>query len=265
MKNISPTISVITVVYNDCNNISKTLESVLSQDYADIEYIVIDGNSTDGTVDEIRKYRDNINYFISEPDTGIYDAMNKGLVIASGEYVIFMNSGDVFYDNHVLSKIFNHVILLPDVIYGKTIGKHRGGKLLQTLSPFFRSKSYCPAVGICHQSVLVKRHLAVDYRFDHDYKVCADHKMLYDLYKAGYKFEEYNGVISEIICDEGYSDMQLKLKLKERGMIIGIEKTLRFRVYSFVTFLFWLMRTKIRSFEPMIIKRIRYRLKTNSL
>src|SRR4051812_1110497 len=97
MKQGWPVLSVITVVYNNVSHIERTLLSVLDQTYPHIEYIVIDGASTDGTLVIIEKYKDRIAKLISEPDKGIYDAMNKGLAIATGDYVLFMNSGDEIY------------------------------------------------------------------------------------------------------------------------------------------------------------------------
>lgn len=99
-------ITVVTVCYNAVNEIEKTIRSVLSQTYPDKEYIVIDGGSTDGTVDIIRKYADRIDYWISEPDGGIYEGMTKGIEHATGDYINFMNAGDLFFDNHVLDEVF---------------------------------------------------------------------------------------------------------------------------------------------------------------
>ena len=109
MNNQTNTVSVITVVFNDCFNIEKTINSVLSQNY-NIEYVVIDGASTDGTMDIINKYRDQLSVVVSEPDNGIYDAMNKGINIATGEWIIFMNSGDIFHNNSVIATIFDENI-----------------------------------------------------------------------------------------------------------------------------------------------------------
>lgn len=256
-----PKVSVITVVYNDCKHIEKTLQSVISQDFYSIEYVVIDGNSTDGTNELIQKYKNQIDIFVSESDKGIYDAMNKGLKRANGEYVIFMNSGDIFVDDKVLSHVFANSDKSADVIYGKTIGNHKGGKLLQELKPFFSSTAYCPRVGICHQSVFVRTSLAVRLLFDLDYKVCADHKMLYELHNEGVSFVEYNGLISEIICDEGFSDKHLKTKLIERGRIYGKEHTIHFKFFLYRTILKEKARSFIRLIEPSGLKKIRYKLK----
>ena len=103
----SPLISVVTVSYNAVDTIERTILSVLNQTYSDIEYIIIDGGSTDGTVDLIKKYADKITYWVSEPDQGIYDAMNKGIDVATGEWINFMNSGDSFYRQDVLSSLFD--------------------------------------------------------------------------------------------------------------------------------------------------------------
>ena len=95
-------ISIITVSYNAVKTIEDTINSVLNQTYPNIEYIIIDGGSTDGTLDVIKKYQDKITYWVSEPDKGIYDAMNKGALKATGVWLHFMNAGDTFYDEQVL-------------------------------------------------------------------------------------------------------------------------------------------------------------------
>ena len=97
-------ISIITVVYNGKDTLAQTIESVISQDYANIEYIIIDGNSTDGTQGIIKEYGHRISYWMSEPDRGIYDAMNKGIEYASGDVIAFINSGDTYEDN-ILSEV----------------------------------------------------------------------------------------------------------------------------------------------------------------
>lgn len=123
---IYPKVSVITVVYNDAKHIAQTIESVLSQTYPNIEYIIIDGNSSDGTKEIIQNYIDkkpsyfnhSISNFISEKDEGIYDAMNKGVDLATGEWCNFMNSGDRFYQNTTIQECFKE--------YEKSINKGGG-------------------------------------------------------------------------------------------------------------------------------------------
>jgi glycosyltransferase len=116
-------VSIITVSYNRKATIEQSIKSVLDQDYPDIEYIVIDGNSSDGTQDIIKSYSDKITKYISEPDKGMYDAINKGLAMATGDVVGLMHSDDVFYDASVVSKIVNAFKNKPtaEAVYGDGI------------------------------------------------------------------------------------------------------------------------------------------------
>ncbi|CAD0006594.1 glycosyltransferase family 2 protein [Flavobacterium salmonis] len=116
-------VSIITICYNRKETITNCIESVLSQNYPDIEYIVIDGNSTDGTKEIIQSYGQRISTYLSEPDNGMYDAINKGLKIAGGDIIGLMHSDDVFYDNEVVSKIVTMFKMFPsrDGVYGDGI------------------------------------------------------------------------------------------------------------------------------------------------
>lgn len=113
-------ISIITVCLNEEERIEQTLQSVISQNYSSKEYIVIDGGSTDDTVEIIKRHSSHIDYFISENDQGIYDAMNKGASLAKGQYLIFMNGGDTFYNSDVLKKVFLSQSHSEDLLYGDT-------------------------------------------------------------------------------------------------------------------------------------------------
>jgi len=111
-----PKLSIITINYNNLQGLQRTVESVVNQTWQELEYIVIDGGSTDGSAAYIESQRDNIDYWVSEPDKGIYNAMNKGIAKATGEYLLFLNSGDHLYSNSVIEKNV-HQIEKYDLIY----------------------------------------------------------------------------------------------------------------------------------------------------
>jgi glycosyltransferase involved in cell wall biosynthesis len=122
---MNPKISVITISYNNKEGLEKTLKSVTSQDYKDFEYIVIDGGSNDGSKEILEKYSDKINYWVSEPDKGIYNAMNKGIEVANGEYLLFINSGDELFSSGILTEVVPE-LNGADIIAGNlcTIGEN---------------------------------------------------------------------------------------------------------------------------------------------
>jgi glycosyltransferase involved in cell wall biosynthesis len=169
--------SIITINFNDCKGLEKTIQSVLSQTFADYEYIVIDGGSTDGSVEVIKKYESHITYWVSEPDGGIYNALNKGLCRATGEYVNCMNSGDIFATPHVLQQIVDeNVPLGTALIYGDTVFAEVDGRMTyQVPNPFWQSKEYIHGMGICHQSLYVRTDLAQSHPYDErHYHILAD-------------------------------------------------------------------------------------------
>ncbi|MEN5434848.1 glycosyltransferase family 2 protein [Sphingobacterium faecium] len=171
----NPTFSIITVVYNNVRDIEHTLKSVVSQTYKHVEYIVIDGLSTDGTLDVIEKYRSQVSVILSEKDKGIYDAMNKGLALATGDYVLFLNSGDELYSKETLANLAE-VSEGADIIYGETflINEQREiiGERRHKVPAYFNWKSFRYGMNICHQAIYIKRTIAEPY--DLQYKLCAD-------------------------------------------------------------------------------------------
>ena len=169
-----PKLSVITVVYNDVKGIERTMLSVLTQTYSNIEYILIDGLSTDGTLDVIKKYQDRIK-LISEKDAGIYDAMNKGLAMTSGDYVLFMNSGDEIYASDTVAKVFAAADD-ADIYYGETEmindkGESLGQRRHKTPENF-TAKSFKYGMSISHQAIYVRRSITEP--FDSKYTLSAD-------------------------------------------------------------------------------------------
>jgi len=170
-----PTLSVITVVYNNIRDIERTMLSVLTQTYPDVEYIIVDGLSTDGTLRIINRYRNLLAKVISEKDEGIYDAMNKGLAAAKGDYVIFMNSGDEFYDNDTVEKVFA-TARGADIYYGETEMINEDGESLgrrrHETPEQFTWESFKYGMNVSHQAIYVKRSLAEPY--DRRYALSAD-------------------------------------------------------------------------------------------
>ena len=162
-------LSIITINYNDCVGLRKTIESVVNQTYKDFEYIVIDGGSTDGSVDVIREYADTIDYWISESDKGIYNAMNKGIDVAKGEYYNFLNSGDTFCDKNTLDYVSRYISNY-DIVCGNTIMPYRQEPIKKITFNSLYSGT------ICHQCAFIKGTLMKKYRYDETLKIVADRK-----------------------------------------------------------------------------------------
>ncbi len=187
-----PLISIVTVSYNASTTIEQTILSVINQTYPNIEYIIIDGGSTDGTVDIIKKYTDKIAYWVSEPDKGIYDAMNKGIAVATGEWINFMNSGDSFYRNDVLYALFRQEVK-GDVLCGSTHVIEKWGAFLERPLALEYMKERKP---FCHQSTLVRLKWMKRYLFDIKYSICADYAFFYKLWQENVPFVYVSIVIS---------------------------------------------------------------------
>jgi len=172
---MQPKLSVITIVYNNVKDIERTMLSVLNQTYPNIEYIVIDGASKDGTTDKIYQHKSRLAQFISEPDKGIYDAMNKGLALATGDYVLFMNSGDELYAPDTVAEVFD-TAASADIYYGETEMYDENWKSLgqrrHCAPETFSWESFKYGMSISHQAIYIKRTLVSPY--DLNYKYSSD-------------------------------------------------------------------------------------------
>lgn len=151
-------ISIITVNYNDKAGLLKTFESVKNQTCQDFEYIVIDGNSSDGSKEIIEQYNASINYWISEPDSGIYNAMNKGIRAAKGDYLLFLNSGDHLVDETSIQKVTNAIDGSKDLYYGDAVFKYQKGEELITY-PDKLTLHFFTYNSLCHQASFIRRTL----------------------------------------------------------------------------------------------------------
>ena len=171
-----PKLSIITINYNDAIGLEKTILSVLNQTYSDFEFIVIDGNSNDGSKEVILKYQDKLTYWVSELDKGIYNAMNKGINAATGEYLLFMNSGDVLVDDTSILKICSEKLIEDIVAFDCFLEKEKkviGRRTHQEKPTLF----YVIRNGFKHQSTFIKRSLFDKLGlYNESYKIAGDYE-----------------------------------------------------------------------------------------
>ena len=220
MSQLQPTFSIITVTYNAERWLERTLLSVLNQSYSNVEYIIIDGASKDKTVEIIRQYEAGIAFWISEPDHGLYEAMNKGLQHATGDYVWFLNAGDTLYTADTLQQIVHSLrkkSKLPDVIYGETAlvdaeGKSLGMRRLKAPRRL-TWKSFRMGMLVCHQSFLARREIAPLYNLD--YRLVADYDWCIQCLKQAQRIHNSRLILSNFL-EAGISTQQRKACLKER-------------------------------------------------
>lgn len=189
MKIPYPKVTIVTVVRNGEKVIEKTIKSVIDQDYTNIEYIVIDGDSLDNTKLIIHKYIHYISKYVSEPDKGIYDAMNKGARLASGDWILYMNAGDLFYAPNSLTQMTNALNSDADVILAgveevlvDNLETRYFQRMPKPLTEIWRS------MPTSHQATLVRLSCQQEYNFDTNYIWCADHDLLARMYRDGKKF-----------------------------------------------------------------------------
>ena len=210
-------VSVITVVFNDPQGLEKTILNVAAQTYPHIEHIIIDGASKDSTTDVIKKHQDKISYWISEPDRGLYDAMNKGLKAATGDFLWFMNAGDLIYSENTTEQILGGQDDLADIYYGDTMIVDSNYKEvgLRRLRPHVQLtwKSFQKGMLVCHQAILVKRELADMY--DERYSHSADFDWVIKALKKADKIKNTNIILAAFL-DGGHSKQNIQPSLKER-------------------------------------------------
>ena len=240
-------VSVVTVCYNAVETIEETILSVINQTYPFIEYIVIDGASTDGTVEVAHKYQDKITCLVSEPDTGIYDAMNKGIRLATGKLINFMNAGDRFADENVIKEVVSRANSNSDVIFGNVLIEYKEGIVcLQKAQPFYEHLPLHHMAGFNHQATFVSVDLAKQLEFDTKYKLAADYNMIISLYMMKATFQQLD-VIVAIYKYGGISQQRIKYHIKETLEIDGTDKKVLYIKANLIY---------LRSFVNSIIKKL---------
>ncbi len=226
-----PTISIIVVVFNDKNGLEATLDSIFSQKYENVELIVVDGGSSDGTKDVILDNALQIDRWVSQKDDGIYDAMNKGREMANGEYLWYVNAGDLIYSPHALEHIFNGNDKEYDIYYGDTLIVSQDGEIMglrkKRLPRRLSWRSFRYGMVVCHQSIIIRKSITKAY--DLRYKYSADYKWVLEALKC--TKEIYNtGEILSVFKEGGTTTQKRGDSLKERFEIMtnyfGIISTL---------------------------------------
>lgn len=213
-------ISVITVSYNAVDVIERTIQSVARQRYDDYEYIIVDGNSNDGTVDVIKRNTDNITKWMSEPDCGIYNAMNKAVRMACGEYCIFMNAGDMFATPLAMKAASLFLDDDFDVVTGREISTKSGKVIGYVVPPTEATLSHFYKTSISHQSSFIKRSLLLECPYDEDLRLVSDWKFWLKTIVLGGKSYRSIDVDISIFNHDGATFNSYGLGKKERLQVL---------------------------------------------
>jgi glycosyltransferase involved in cell wall biosynthesis len=245
----APVISIITVVFNDKEFLEKTIKSVVSQTYPHIEFIIIDGKSSDGTLDLIRSYDDKISYWLSEKDNGIYDAMNKGLRCATGDYVWFINAGDQVKEPGTLESVIKNDPAI-DVYYGDTmlIDEHDNFMGMRRLRPPEKLgwKSFGMGMVVCHQALIIRRTLVGEYNLK--YTIAADFDWVLSALRKSTEILNARSVLIKYMR-EGFSRHHVARSLKERFFIMqknyGLMLTLYFHFRITIRLAIFFLKKKL--------------------
>jgi len=261
---MNPLVTIVTITLNNKNGLKKTLDSILKQKYNNIELIIVDGKSEDGTEEYIKTNKNLIEnklkrfLYIYEEDNGIYDAMNKGIKAATGDWIIFMNAGDTFFDEEVISKIFEHdsIFKEADIIYGKT---HLiADEKVDMISKPKKLQNINYGMIFCHQSAFVKSHLLKNNLFSNNYKISSDYDSFLHMYQEKRKFQEIDLIISDF--EETGVATKYKLKayreIKEISLKYASKKSQKIKIH--IVFYIRILKFIIRKLSsPSFIYKLR--------
>lgn len=243
---MEPKLSIITVTYNAERFLEPTLKSIAAQSYQQIEYIIVDGGSSDGTVDIIKKYPNVVTNYVSEPDNGLYDAMNKGLQLATGDYVMVLNAGDLLDEPDTIFNILENCDN-EDVLYGDT-------KIIDTDYEFVGMRHFIPpenltwksfqqGMVVCHQSIISKKEITPNYNLN--YKIAADIDWAIRLLKNAKSSKNVHEIVTRFMQD-GVSTQHRWAGVRERfgvmvkyfGLFTTLWNNISRGLHYFLTFRF---------------------------
>lgn len=220
---LHPKFSIITVTYNAGATLEDTIQSVITQTYRNLEYIIIDGGSKDRTLEIIEQYRPHIHKVVCEPDKGLYDAMNKGIKQATGDYICFLNAGDELHEDDTLLLIVHSITesTLPDVLYGETAIVDEEGHFVRmrrlSAPEHLTWKSFKSGMLVCHQAFFARRDLAEP--FDLRYRFSADFDWCIRIMKKSQTLHNTHLTLIDYL-NEGMTTRNHKASLKERFRIM---------------------------------------------
>ena len=240
MKKKTPTLTIITICYNIKDEIERTCESIVNQTWQDFEWIVVDGGSTDGTVAVLKKYADRIDVLISEKDSGIYNAMNKGIKLAHSEWLNFMNGGDCFAANDVLEKVFKNKEYDADILYGDVKVYRTDGTSFIKTHPSEISKNFLRINTICHQSSFIKYSIFKKFGlYNEKLKIVSDWEIFVRAFTQHKKFKYIDLLISNFYL--GGISGRIESCQTERKMVIykflQYIKNIRYFLFGFIPLL----------------------------
>lgn len=243
---LTPTFSIITVTYNAGSNLEDTIQSVISQTYHHIEYIIIDGVSTDNTLNIINRYKEHIARVISEPDKGLYDAMNKGIKLATGDYLCFLNAGDSFHEDDTLQQMVHSIrneSSLPDILYGETEIVDKEGHFIRmrrlSAPEELNWRSFQLGMLVCHQAFFARRELIEPYNLQ--YRFSADFDWCIRIMKKAQNIHNTHLTLIDYL-NEGLTTQNHKASLCERFHIMthhyGWSRTILHHLWFILRFIF---------------------------
>lgn len=217
-------ISIITVVFNGIQTLEQTIESVVCQKYNNIEYIIIDGGSIDGTVDLIRKYDDQITYWVSEPDTGIYDAMNKGIDVATGDYIYFLGADDSLMSDDSIIEVSAYMNDEIDAIIGRVWSVDEKSKMQHIYGNNFESSIEDDRLNrnikAHHQALFVRTSIVKMLKFDVQYTIGADYKFILQLWmNEQFTIKKIENIVA-FFSNQGVSNLDISKRTKEHLNIL---------------------------------------------